>query len=91
MRVQITRVHTLLYETFEPPSGVRTPQAATSPAPGSITVRWNSCPRIRVPASASTLSLTATASRYPSVSRSLIRAVASSTPHIGSPSSSRQR
>ncbi|GDY73099.1 hypothetical protein SAV31267_025840 [Streptomyces avermitilis] len=63
VRVQITRVHTVLYETFDPPNRGAYPQAGAAPAPGSTTVRWNSWPRIRVPAAASTLSPTATASR----------------------------
>lgn len=62
MRVQITRVHTALHKAFDLPRDPH-PQAGAAPEPGSTTVRWNSCPRIRVPATASTLSLTATASR----------------------------
>ncbi len=91
MGVQITGVHGAFDEPFDPPPGHAHSPRGEAPAPGSTTVRWNSCPRIGVPAAASTLSVTATASRYPSVSRSDIRAEASSTPHIGIPSNSRHR
>ena len=38
-------------------------QAGVGPAAGEAVVRWNSCPRTRVPAGASTLSVSATADR----------------------------
>lgn len=89
--MQIARMHALLYEPFDPALGLVQPPGGEAPAAGSSTVRWNSWPCIRVPAAKRELSETATASRYPRVSRSDIRASPSRTPHMGCPSRDRAR